>query len=302
MKRSLKNFLTFLFLSSCSVVDETIAQKEESAYFVSVPVAEFSASQIPCINIKVEGKMLLTTLDLGFRGYVAIAQDRVKDIVSKTLLGEKTMYGIRGKAYNKKLYRIPEIQIGAVTFSSLILQEDSPEFLNDATFLQNETTIASPQEPGRVGWKLFCHTCLFIDAQNSVIAFCDCIETLKKEGYAIEAFVKTPLILERGLVEFDCLTPKGLLRCMLDTGATWNVLNEEIEEIDKALWTPKNVVELPFFYIEDIDFGPIAFHRMPIQVPIKIDAILGMEFIKSHLIFLDFEGKSVYFLNNEFSD
>jgi len=258
----------FFFLSSCSVVNETCSQKENSAYFVSVPITEFSASQIPCINIEMEDKTLLATLDLGFRGHVSMPPDKVEGIVFKTLLGEKTMYGIRGKAYKKKLYRIPEIKISSMIFPFPNLQEDHPEFHKDATFIENETTLPSPQEPGRVGWELFRHTCLFIDIQNKKITFCDGLETLKKEGYAIEMFVKTPLFLERGLVEFDCFTPKGRLRCMLDTGATWNVLNEETGDIDidKALWTPGNVVEHPFCQIEDTDFGPIAFHRMSYQI------------------------------------
>jgi hypothetical protein len=238
-------------------------------------------------------------LDLGFRGHVSITSGQINDISCKTSLGEQVMYGARGKSYNKKTYEIPSIKIGAIKFSSLILQEDSLECRNDATFHENKTKILPSHEPGRVGWELFVNTCLFIDAHNSKIAFCDSFETFKKKERGIDTFVKAPLLLERGLVEFDCLTPKGSVRCVLDTGSTWNVLNEGNEEIsEQALWLPDNIVQYPFFQIEGSDFGPIAFHRMSIRIPIRIEAILGMEFIKNHRIFLDFANKSIYFSSN----
>lgn len=38
-------------------------------------------------------------------------------ISSKTFVGERSMYGVRGKEYNKKLYQISKAKIGAMTFS-----------------------------------------------------------------------------------------------------------------------------------------------------------------------------------------
>jgi hypothetical protein len=287
--------IVLLFASGCSRIQETTSQAERATYFVSIPITETTPFHIPCINVEIEGKTLLTALDLGFRGHIAIAPEEADSITSKSFLGEKTVYGVRGKKYNNKKYRIPKLKIGERDFFLPVLQEDNPEFLKDATFLQNKTEITS-KEPGRLGWELFSLTPLLIDVQNSRIAFCDSLETLKKEGYSIETFVKAPLFLERGLVEFEACTPNGSLRCMLDTGTTWNVLNDEtIEEIDKAIGTPENEVEYSAFLIEGTDFGSIVFRRIPIQIPIKIEAILGMEFIQKHLIFLDCENRSIYF-------
>lgn len=283
------------FVSSCSSVKDATNQAEYATYFVSIPITEMTSAQIPCINVQIEDKTLPVTLDLGLRGHITMASEAVNHIASKTFLNEKSMYGVRGKKYNKKRYRIPELKIGAMTFSVPVLQEDNAEFLRDATFTHDEAEISS-KEPGRLGWELFSLTPLLIDVKNAHIAFCDSLETLKKEGYAIETFIKVPLFLERGLLEFEACTPNGPLRCMLDTGATWNVLNDEaIKEIDKAVWTPENKAEYSFFLIEGADFGPIAFRRMPIQIPIRIEAILGMEFFQRHLIFLDLENRVVYF-------
>lgn len=283
--------IALVFLSGCSLVKEATTQGDGMGYFVSVPITETSSSQIPCLNVEIEDKTLLVELDLGFRGHITVAREEVDAIMSKTFLGEKTMHGIRGKKYNKKVYRIPELKIGAMTFSRPAMQEDSAEFLKDAMFGHNERKTPS-KEPGRLGWELFSSTNLLIDVPNARIVFSDSLDTLKKEGYATESFVKAPLFLERGLVEFESLTPNGPLRCMLDTGATWNALNEDV---DKAIWTPENRVEYPFFQIEGIDFGPITFCRVAIGIPIRVEAILGMEFFQKHLVFLDFANKWVYF-------
>lgn len=237
-------------------------------------------------------------LDLGFRGDLAITQDAADSILSKTFVGEKPMFGIRGKKYIEQLYRIPKAKIGKMTFSPPIFLLENQDFLKDATFLQGNQT-PSPRETGRIGWELFCDTSLLIDIPNLQIGFSDSIEALKSQGYPTENFIKAPLFLERGLVEVEIGTPNGPLRSVLDTGATWNILHEEFEEgvsIDAAIWEPENIVEYPSFSIENNDLGSLTFHKMPLKIPIPIEAILGMEFFRKHIVFLDFKGKSAYFL------
>lgn len=148
-----------------------------------------------------------------------------------------------------------------------------------------------------MGCSLFYNTNLFIDILNCQIAFCDSIDTLRNNGYPIETFVKTSLIFEKGLAEIEVSTPNGLLRCILDTGSTWNILNAQLdneESWDQLMWEKENTSEFSFFTIEGTDFGPTCFHRMPIRMPIQIEAVLGVEFFKTHLVFLDFSEKFVY--------
>ena len=294
-----------LFTYSCSVTqkqnkisNEQSIEAQQTTYFVSVPITKFSSFQTPCINVKIEENTFLLKLDLGFRGDITITKEAIDLTSSKTFLGEKSMYGIRGKEYTKKIYQIPKAKIGAMAFSPPTLQEENEEFLKDAQFLQNDEDSSSREEKGRLGWELFRDTKLLIDAQNSKVAFCNSLDTLKQEGYSVEKFVKAPLLLDRGLVEFKADTPDRSLRCVLDTGTTWNILNAEPlgdDFIDATVWEPENILEYSFFKIEEKDFGPIFFHRIPIQIPIQIDAILGMEFFKNHLIFLDFAEQAVYF-------
>ncbi len=207
------------------------------------------------------------------------------------------MYGFKGKEYPTNLYRIPKIKIGAMAFIQPILQENTEQSRKDSVIVQNGNK-PSPREPGRIGWELFHNVNLLLDVKNSKIAFCDSLPTIEDHGYKITDFIKVPLLLERGLIEFETDTPDGHLRCMLDTGATWNVLNSKIEEensIEQVIQDPSNILEYSSFQIGTEEFGPVAFHRIPIKLPIHIEAILGMEFIEDHLVFLDFAEKYVYF-------
>ena len=117
----------------------------------------------------------------------------------------------------------------------------------------------------------------------------------------LDHFVETELLLDRGLVEIAADTDKGLMRLVLDTGATWNVLNEELQSdqaLDVAVWDPANVVEFTHLAIASTELGSVSFHRMPIQMPIHIEGILGVEFFQRHAVFLDFLHSKAYISKN----
>lgn len=294
--------IVFLFFCGCSVIREQKpcikepTQTKDSSFFVSVPIVEFSSSQIPYLNIEIEDKSFLVKLDLGFRGDLSMFKNVLDSISSKKFIGEKSMYGIRSKEYKKKCYRIPRVGIGSMSFSPPVVQEDSQEIAKDAVFHQNRED-EPVKEIGKVGWELFLNTNLLIDIHGSRIAFCDSLDTLKAQGYAIEKFIKVPLFLDRGLVEIETIGPKGPLRCVLDTGANCNILNEEFDGdkvIDVAIWEPENILEYPFLKVGNIDLGPNVFYRIPIKIPVHIEAILGMELFNKYVVFLDFKRKSAY--------
>jgi hypothetical protein len=239
-------------------------------------------------------------LDLGYRGDLVVTTKSIDFFPSKDFICEKPMYGIRGKKYSTNLYRIPKLQIGKMIFLKPVLQEELEAFIKDSTFVQDGAE-PSPRDIGRLGWELFYNVNLLVDLKNSQIAFCDSLETLENQGYSIQSLTKIPLLLDQGLIELEVETSKGPLRCMLDTGATWNILNHEIDDgksIDQAVWEPENILKFHSFKIGEKEFGPINFHLIPIKIPIHIQAILGMEFFQDHLVFLDFERKTAYISND----
>jgi len=284
--------------NACSLKSKKDSIAQTQVYYVSVPITQFSSINAPCLEVQIEDHFHTMELDLGFRGDITL-ENKYLEKISPTYIQSKTMYGIRGKAYQTNLYRLPKIRIGDMAFYDSVLQEHNAEFDKDSVFVR-EGTEPSPAQPGRLGWQLFYPVNLLIDVSKSTIAFCDSLETLKQQGYLIDRFVEVPLLIDRGIIEFIAETPDGSMVCSLDTGSTVNMLNEEIEEenLSQLIWDPQYTLNLDSLKIGSIEFGPIRVHRFPIKLPIRIDVSLGMEFFNENLVFIDFTKKKIYFSKN----
>lgn len=268
-----------------------------NVFFASVPVAEFSSSELPCLNIEIGNQSCLALLDLGYRGTASVNKELLRKISEKSFIKTRTMYGFRGKEYQEDVYRVPEIKIGYVTIHHPSLQEENSQKKEDSIIVREENKPCSRAQ-GKLGWELFRDTNLFLDLGNSKVAFCDGVEMLKKQGYPIETFTKVPLLLDRGLIEFEAIVDDRPIRCTLDTGATWNILhieNTEEKDLKEMALDPQNLLKLETFRVGGKNFGPIPLHRFPIKLPIQIEVMLGMEFFRAHLVFIDFWNNQIYF-------
>jgi hypothetical protein len=270
-------------------------KKGDTAYFAILPITNWTNDRYPtpCLSIRIGEKTISSMFDLGFRGQFSIASEVLDLIQEKTYLGSSKMYGFNGKRFEKRVFEIPTIKIGAITVSRAIVQEEVQDYKSNS-HINSENNELSQDEPGTIGWEVFEHLNLFIDLGNEKIVACDGIERLKSEGYTAELFSQTPLIYNRGFLEIKTETPNGPLQCVLDTGCTFNCLNVAAPEGQTKV-DMENICYFPQFDIANKSFGPIQFLHIPIQLPIQVDAILGMEFFKDNAVFLDFTNKMAYF-------
>jgi len=272
----------------------SLETKKNDGFFVEVPIPRYSSTQSPCIDVWIEGKLLSMELDLGLQGDLTLEEDWIDQIETKTFLRTKTMYGIQGTEYPTHLFRVPKVKIGNLVFLDSVLQQNGQNFSGDSVFVNNGEE-PSKSEPGRLGWELFHNTNLLIDLVNSRICGSDSIATLKNHGLFLKTFSVAPLYTDRGLLEFDVDCSLGSIRCVLDSGCTWNLLHvDRGDSIKQMIWEPENILECTDFNINGIDFESVAFHQVPIRLPIQIDAILGMEFFRDHLVFINFSERLVY--------
>jgi hypothetical protein len=57
----------------------------------------------------------------------------------------------------------------------------------------------------------------------------------------------------------------------------------------------RSVIEkIASFKISDVEFGGQMFYPLNIQLPISVEAVLGMPFLRENVIFLDFVNKEIY--------
>jgi len=137
---------------------------------------------------------------------------------------------------------------------------------------------------------------VLVDIKNSSIAICDSIETLGKQGYRIENFVKIPLLSNQGVAEFMASICDRSIRCVLDTGCTLNLMNADLEDkqsFEQTIWDEKNTRNATI-RIDAQEFDSMPFLHIPIKTPIPIDAVLGMTFFANHIVFIDFVNKTIY--------
>jgi hypothetical protein len=319
-------FSIFFFLGTCGTLyfllrntfeDKTVGVQSLTkgrAYFMPMKINGFSPENIPYFTVNIENQTAIAKVDLGYEGHIALPSHIVKGLNGKKFFGRRSSYGLKGRTYESNTYEVEKIDTESMSFFPVLADEISPEFKNDLNLVEGETTLEG--DVGRVGWRLFQNFNLLIDHENSIFALCDSLETLKKRRYPVDFFSQAPLILDRGLIEFEAETEAGTLRCVLDSGSTWNMLNKDLNDLynshiiftpnnvdqyltlnpeNKSLliFDPKNVQDVSVFNIGGKAFGPMTFNR--IKSPLAIDAILGMEFFEDTLIFIDFSNRKIYF-------
>jgi len=286
-------YVLFVFFSEPFAKEEF--NKNNDRYFVILPIEKWTDDVFPtpCISMRIGDMTISSMIDLGFCGQFSIASNVLAQIDEKKYLGSSKRYEYNGKEFEKKVFEIPLIKTNGVTFyEARVLEEIVDPTRNSCIYTENESP--SPKEPGKIGWEAFGNFNLFLDLGNEILAVCDSFETLENEGYPIESFISTPLILDRGLIEIDSIIHSGLVRCALDTGCTVNSINAP-ELMGQTKFDMENITKFSKFKIAEKDFGPIKFLRLPIKLPIHVECVLGMEFFNDNMVFLDFKNNVAYF-------
>ncbi len=271
------------------------SKTENPSLFESISVTEFNPADLPCINIEIEGKKFLAILDLGFCGYISLFSSSLSKIEEKSFVKTISKWGFRGKENISNVYKIPKMSIQNVGFYNPTLEEENESQRKDSILISSNDKPR--KEVGKLGWFLFEKSSLFLDLGHSKIAICDSPETFTNQGYSLNHFTKIPFWDSRNLIEFKITTPNGPICCFLDTGCTSNLLNTDNlnnESMEDLYLNEKNYVNFSTFKIGGKDFGPITFRPIPIKLPIKVDAILGIEFLFEHQVLIDFKNHQIY--------
>ena len=322
-------FSIFLILGTCITLyfslrktsqEKTLSSRlltKKNSYFVPMKINGFSSGNIPYFSVHIENREVTAKIDLGYEGDIALPSSIIKKLHAKKFIARKSTYGLKGKTYKCDVYELAKIHTENMSFFPVRAEETNPEFEHDVNLGEEEKLLKG--DLGRVGWCLFHNFNLLIDCEHSTLALCDSLETLKSRGYPVDSFTETSLLLDRGFIEFEAQTEAGMLRCVLDSGSTWNMLNKDLENSCNShmIFTPENVdqysilnpenkslmsfdskdhLEVSIFNIGGKEFGPMTFNR--IKSPMAIDAIIGMEFFEDTLIFIDFFNRKIYFFEH----
>ena len=251
--------LTFkLFDKKAPLVKEP-TPLETSAFFVTLPLTQFTPLNIPRLDVEIEGKEFIMGLDLGFQCEASLVTSLLPKIKNKTFQRTVTMCGAKGQLHKLSRYTIPLMKMGSLRFPNLSLDELTQSEQEEGVIQPNKYPIL---KHGMLGWVLFTNYVLFLDLRNSNIIIADSIETFKQCGPSLEGFNKTALLTQRKLLECEVMTTEGPLLCMIDTGCTNNLIftsNPKGKSIQELYKEKENFTTFTAFQIGEKEFGATTF-------------------------------------------
>ncbi|HUD01820.1 MAG TPA: hypothetical protein VMR37_05800 [Rhabdochlamydiaceae bacterium] len=169
-------------------------------------------------------------------------------------------------------------------------------YTDEAGHIWGKKKYAEDEISGTIGRSLLgISRLLLLDLNNSAFFIFrkrEDLKHLRKEGYLLENLVELPFDGAKNRVVFLVDTDVGQERFLLDTGASYSVIRPTFisEEEREAMRENKLTISLPKFVIAGHDFGEMDFYAYEFSEKFEgVDGVLGMDFCKKHVIYLDFK-------------
>lgn len=272
---------------------------EQSSY---IPVV-WTSAQTPAIEASVDGKKCLLELSSANKFFLSLNENGLTLVEDKTPCGTETWHDIHGNLYESLSYRVKNLTIGSITYSNIVAQskkkddEEKSWLWTNPNFKKNaERTIS-----GSIGKPFFEKTNLLLDLGHNIIVVTNSEAALKKQGISLDSMEKISLEPEeRGLV-LQVTTNVGPLRLGINTGATLSIARSSLVQStsDAASKIRKDYRGVPYF-ISDLVIGQtnvgtneIFLTDMSDEIT-WVDGCLGVDFLKKHLLYIDYQNKVVY--------
>jgi hypothetical protein len=84
----------------------------EKSHFVPLKISGFSRCNSPQIEVEIENHIILSEIDLGWRGGIALPSAILHNFRNKTYHGRYSFCGLKGRMYESDIYDLPHIHIG----------------------------------------------------------------------------------------------------------------------------------------------------------------------------------------------
>ncbi|MCB1107801.1 MAG: hypothetical protein KDK76_06875 [Chlamydiia bacterium] len=260
---------------------------------------KFKSSDLPCVDVGIEGKSYPLVVDLGSRLEMVVFSEVLGPLPKKPY-GTEKWKNFRGTDYEYPTYLLPKVEVGSFLFKKAIVAEFPTERDKEHVIWSDATQEkkSSDEIVGYLGRGLLKKVNLLLDVKRSKLVMTNSPTKLKSDGYDLAAFEKVPFDLAYKGMVIEADTDLGKVRLLLDTGCTWTMLHEYLYPKDLE----KKISRYGFpmftssqFKMNGIDFGDQMFYFIDITKELsEFDGFLGMDFIKNHVMYIDFAKKLLY--------
>lgn len=238
---------------------------------IEIPIT-FSNKQLPLIQVAIQGKEYPFNLFLSSK-YPLFIQSSELESLNKKDKGKASWKNINGETFVASLYELPRIQSGPLKIDNVLV----------VSSLAKEETKESI---GEIKWPLDKLN-LFLDFPHGRMVGINREKDFGALGYDINKAEKVKCEITQKGVLFKAMTSLGELKVALSTSCNVNIINSS--KVDKSIQQITSQ-----FKIGNRDFGPIHLTAHNISPELEFDAILGSEFLKRHIVYVDAHNKYLY--------
>jgi hypothetical protein len=238
-------------------------------------------------------------IDLGSRLEMTLQSEQLKRL-SRHPDGTEKWKNFRGNEFVRQNYRISEAKIGSIKLKNIKVTEELSEEKDDCTiWIHPNSKKATQKTVGSLGRTLFKSMNLLFDAKNSKLIATNDFNKLKSNGYDLKKYLKIPFTNNPKGIVLEVDTGIGNLHLILDTGFTLTMIREQIyptftEKVFDYRGFPTYASNK--FSIQGKDFGSKDLYFIKIANDLQeFDGFLGMDFIKNHVLYIDFSNEVLYF-------
>ncbi len=291
---NIKNIITvsIALILTTSCLFYFLQNKKSYSHFI----VSLGSSDIPITKVEIQGKEYLLEIDLGSKFQISLNKDILENL-KKHSCGSLKSRDVKGNAYEVAAYRLERIKIGDLTFKNVIATEVNENFVKNTTlWIDSENTQPRAKRTvGKIGRALLENLNILIDIQQHSMLILG--KDVTSTAHKFDKLNKVPFEIGRTGVILKTNTDFGEKKMSLDTGSTISFIRACPSEQD---WAQNYQYGLPYlrtlkFEIGNTDFGGMDLYLLDITSELnEIDGILGMDFLKNHVIYLDFHKKLAY--------
>jgi hypothetical protein len=265
------------------------------ASFVQVPVS-FSFANTPLIDVSIDGKVHVLELDLGSKFFLTLDRESLASI-DKEPAGTVQWRDVKGNPHESPSYNIPEIAIDELQWKNIVARETTSASKAAALLWSDKKQVTWKQEVGKIGRPLLERTNICLNFPKQCIVFSDSLHTIQEEGIFPNVVTRVPFHLIRGTMVIEIGTDFGKFHFAIDSGATVSLVKTSVLENPMLKKDERGMhfVSTGSFILGGKNFG--IFNLYPFQLGAgiqEIDGILGMDFLKNQVLYIDYPNKIFY--------
>lgn len=290
MIMSRKNSLFLLFFSVLVCLCLLFLQKK--TYHTCLNL-DFSSANLPITSVEIEEKKYYLEIDIGSKYALTLHGTSLSEIKNKKNLNKLSWKDFKGNSYSAYSYRLPKVTLKDIVVKDVIACTSNVNYENNTSLFGNPNTGINDAQ--RIGRPFLSTFKLLLDFKNSRMFISNDIKKLKALGFDVSNFKKIPMKIGKTGAIIQIKTDFGIKKLSIDTGSTITSLRKN----DQLKFTKSNhdvpILTSKKFVIEGKDFGNQDFYLLAITPELnEVDGFLGMDFLKNHVVYIDFPGKMVY--------